>query len=555
MKIHHLIYLFLTPSFLLSQIKKSSTLPIDIPVQLSGTFGELRKNHFHAGLDIRTRGREGLPVKSIKSGWVNRLKVSLSGYGKVLYIEHNDGLVSVYAHLKKFNPRIESYLKKKQYDKKSFEIELFPGENELKINEGEVIGYSGNTGGSFGPHLHFEIREANGQIPINPIQYGNIYVEDSRNPQIQSFYLYKGFGQDEKRKEFLLVKKNDSVYTTAGVIEAGRLNIGLEFFDRQNLSQYKNGIYSAKAKLNGVEIFSYKMNKISFNDSKYINLFLDYHELISSRRKIHRFFLHPEQKISFLKDSNLSGEILIENGKSYQLLIQIQDYNKNTSHLEVYLKGIPEIISPEMDVENLILKENEYNFEFEDKSVFFPKKSFFYDVNLKVEEKGDTLKVGENIFPLKKPFTIRYKIPEGDSLNITQSFLAFLDKNGKSSFLSGDTNEGYWEAKSKILGSFIVSRDSIAPEIRAQNFRNNQWVNDYSFLNFRILDDYSGIKRYKGEINGKWILLEFEPKKNKLFYNLDDIDFDTTLHNLKIEAEDQAGNKTVYEIKYRRKTK
>ena len=132
---------------MLSQIKKSSTLPIDIPIQLSGTFGELRKNHFHAGLDIRTRGREGLPVRSIKSGWINRLKVSLSGYGKVLYIKHNDGLVSVYAHLKKFNPRIESYLKKKQYDKKSFEIELFPAENELKVNEGEVIGYSGNSGG------------------------------------------------------------------------------------------------------------------------------------------------------------------------------------------------------------------------------------------------------------------------------------------------------------------------------------------------------------------------------------------------------------------------
>ena len=377
MKIHYLIYLFLTSTFLLSQVKKSSTLPIDLPVQLSGTFGELRKNHFHAGLDIRTRGREGLPVRSIKSGWINRLKVSLSGYGKVLYIEHNDGLVSVYAHLKKFNPRIESYLKKKQYDKKSFEIELFPRENELKVNEGEVIGYSGNTGGSFGPHLHFEIREAKGQIPINPIQYGNIYVEDSRNPQIQSFYLYKGFGLDEKRKEFLLVKKNDSVYTTAGVIEAGRLNIGLEFFDRQNLSQNKNGIYSAKVKLNGLEIFSYKMDKISFNDSKYINLFIDYRELISSRRKIHRFFLHPEQKMSFLKDSTLSGEIHIENGKSYQLLIQIQDYNKNTCHLEAYLKGTPEIISPEIDTENLILKENEYNFEFVDKSVSFPKRSFF----------------------------------------------------------------------------------------------------------------------------------------------------------------------------------
>ena len=136
MKTHYLIYFLLTSNFILPQSEKSYILPVDIPIQLSGTFGELRKNHFHAGLDIRTRGREGLPIRSIKSGWINRLKVSLSGYGKALYIEHNDGLVSVYAHLKKFNPRIESYLKKKQYSRKSFSIELFPVKNELKVNEG-----------------------------------------------------------------------------------------------------------------------------------------------------------------------------------------------------------------------------------------------------------------------------------------------------------------------------------------------------------------------------------------------------------------------------------
>ena len=186
--------------------------PLETEKILNGNFGESRSAHFHSGIDFKTQFKEGLNVYSSAEGYISRISIKHGGFGKALYINHPNGYTTVYAHLKKFNPRIETYLKKKQYSKKSFDIELFPGKNELKVNEGEIIGYSGNTGGSLGPHLHFEIREANGQIPINPIQYGNIYVEDSRNPQIQSFYLYKGFGPNEKRKEFLLVKKNDSVY-------------------------------------------------------------------------------------------------------------------------------------------------------------------------------------------------------------------------------------------------------------------------------------------------------------------------------------------------------
>ena len=143
--------------------------PLDIPIQLSGTFGEFRSNHFHAGLDIRTQGRQGLKVKSVQNGWINRIRVSTSGYGKAIYIQHYDGTTSVYAHLKKFAPKIEAYVTERQYQKESYTIHLFPKSEVLKVDAGELVGFSGNTGGSYGPHLHFELW--NDGTPIDPIAF------------------------------------------------------------------------------------------------------------------------------------------------------------------------------------------------------------------------------------------------------------------------------------------------------------------------------------------------------------------------------------------------
>ena len=159
--------------------------PLDIPIQLSGTFGELRNNHFHAGIDIRTQGRQGLKVRSVQDGRISRIRVSVSGYGKALYVEHRNGTTSVYAHLKKFAPKIEAYVKEKQYQKETFQIQLFPKKNELSIEAGEIIGFSGNTGGSYGPHLHFEMRETKGQFPINAMRYLMV-IEDTQRPQVKS---------------------------------------------------------------------------------------------------------------------------------------------------------------------------------------------------------------------------------------------------------------------------------------------------------------------------------------------------------------------------------
>src|SRR5210317_371109 len=189
LKLTCLIFFTALPFLHFGQMESEWVPPLDIPIQLSGTFGEFRSNHFHAGLDIRTQGRQGLQVKSFKNGWINRIRISTSGYGKALYVQHYDGTTSVYAHLKKFAPKIEAYVKARQYEKQSYTLQLLPKAEELKVELGELIGYSGNTGGSSGPHLHFEMRDGRDQSPINPLSFP-IKIEDHQRPQIQAFYVY-----------------------------------------------------------------------------------------------------------------------------------------------------------------------------------------------------------------------------------------------------------------------------------------------------------------------------------------------------------------------------
>ena len=378
-------------------------------------------------------------------------------------------------------------------------------------------------------------------------------IQDTQRPQIQNFYIYSSADNYQSKKEYPLNKKNDSVYTTAAIETGGAIQVGLRLFDRQNLSYSKNGIYSASVRLNGKEKFSYSIDRISFEDSKSINLIIDYKNLKQNRKRIQRFAKNPESKFTFLKESPLDGTLQLTPNKSYQLLVRVSDYKGNATYVEAYLSGIdaPKAISKQTN--NVIDPIKDYLFDFDSTSVYFPKKTFFQKADIQVEYTGDTLRVGKDIIPLKNPYEISFTIPKMDSLEREQSFIGKLDRKGKPYFVSSKIEDNKWIAKSKTLGDFIISRDSISPKIVPLNFKNKQWLSNYSFLKFKITDDYSGIKSYRGEINGKWILLEHEPKKNTLIYDFDDLKFDQALHQLNIEAEDFAGNKTNFSTDFYRK--
>ena len=531
----------------------NSSHPLNIPLIISGTFGELRANHFHAGLDIKTNGKEGYQVKSFYGGYVDRIRVSTSGYGKALYIKHPNGLTSVYAHLSKFSSKIESFVKSHQYKKEVFEIQLFPKNNEIKVKAGEIIGLSGNTGGSSGPHLHFEVRDSKNQKTINPLNYLN-NIKDDRKPSIRSMYVFENNDDyPETISKHEIKKINDSVYKSENILTSGKISFGLNMFDRQSLSYNRNGIYKASIYQNDSLKFEYTFNELAFEDSEFINLLRDYKTKKEKGITIQRIIKHPESKKSFLINNNNNGFFDIKNNKKYFFTLKISDYEGNNSFLEITIIG-KTIKNNFLKAEGKLIKtDKDYLIKFKDKEIMFKKNTLYDNVYLNIKESNDTLYIDKDIYPLKNPIEISFKINSNDSLLNRQSFISKLNSKGKPIYLSTQKKENKFHLKSNSLGVFFITKDTISPEIKPVNFYKGQWISRLNYLKLKIKDDFSGIKNYKGFLNNKWILFEYEPKTKILTYNFSDIKFKNTKHNLKIYLEDNVGNKKVFKTMFYRK--
>ena len=545
--------LLINSLLLFSQFEKDLIAPLEIPFSISGTFGEPRSSHFHLGIDIKTQGKEGLEVKSISSGSVSRIRISLGGYGKAIYIDHPNKTTSVYAHLKKFAPKIESYIKKFQYENETYTIQKFPKKDKLLIEKGEVIGFSGNTGGSSGPHLHFEIREKKSQKPLNPLLY-NLPVNDLVRPQLQKLFIF--YAQENvilsPIQPILLEKVNDSLYKTAMIETSGKIGIGIQMFDRQDYSYSRNGVYSTKVFVNGKIISHYKFDKLIINESKKLYQVIDYKNYTQKRLKIFKLFYKSGDKLNFMNTLVDQGIFKVELGKSYQIIIEIEDFSGNKSTIEAFIEGTENKIKP-VDLRGRLIKtDREYSFTLKNKELFFPSKTFFNDVKIELFENKDQIEIGPNLFPIANSFEIKFGFNEKDSLRSAQTFIA---KKMKKSlvYLPTKLEENKLIAKVNELGVYTLARDSVAPTVVPDNFKKNQWLSNYKSLNLKIDDDFSGIKKYRGTINGEWVLFEYEPKRKILTYDFFDKYSEKLKHNLELEVEDNVGNKKIYKTTFFRK--
>ena len=555
MKLFTITFLSLLINSLLmfGQFERDLIAPLEIPFSISGTFGEPRSSHFHLGIDIKTQGREGLEVKSISSGSVSRIRISLGGYGKAIYIDHPNKTTSVYAHLKKFAPKIESYIKKFQYENETYTIQKFPKKNQLLIEKGEVIGFSGNTGGSSGPHLHFEIREKKSQKPLNPLLY-NLPVNDLVRPQLQKLFIF--YSQENailnRIQPILLKRVNDSLYKTAMIETSGKIGIGIQMFDRQDYSYSRNGVYSTKVFVNGKIISHYKFDKLIINESKKLYQVIDYKNYTQKRLKIFKLFYKSGNKLNFMNTLVDQGIFKVELGKSYQIIIEIEDFSGNKSTIEGFIEGTENKIKPVELRGRLIKTDREYSFTLKNKELFFPSKTFFNDVKIELFENKDQIEIGPNLFPIANSFEIKFGFNEKDSLRSAQTFIA---KKMKKSlvYLPTKLEENKLIAKVNELGVYTLARDSVAPTVVPDNFKKNQWLSNYKSLNLKIDDDFSGIKKYRGTINGEWVLFEYEPKRKILTYDFFDKYSEELKHNLELEVEDNVGNKKIYKTTFFRK--
>lgn len=554
--------LFILLSCLLLPLHAQKNIPpLDIPLKLSGTFGEFRPTHFHAGLDIKTQGQEGLKVRAIDAGSIRRIRVSTTGYGKCLYIQHANGTTSVYAHLQKFSPKIEAFVKRHQYEKETFTLQRFLKLNQMTVEQGEVIGYSGNTGGSEGPHLHFEIRDTKAETPLNPLAHG-IEINDSIRPIVQGLYHYKLTENRVHPKVAIpLQRENDSVYRAEMQSLGGIHGLGIRLFDRQDLSYSRNGIYKAELFVNGSLAFAYTFDTISFDDGKKINTMVDYKTYREERFRIQKLFRNNDVSFTFLPPEAANGYINFEAGRAYQIQLVLQDYQANTTYVSFYVNGVVETNQPLPDRNSLLDPARDYMYLFDAFDVYVPKETFYDPVAFEVKSTTDTLEIAEIPYPQKKGLEISAKIPKGlDSIAYQQLCLAKVNtKKSKSkeklSYVWTVKKDSMLTTKYAYPGTYVFSKDSLPPTVEPLNFKADQWMSNYKFLKLKATDDFSGIKSYRATINNQWILLEHEPKDKTLTYSFDDLSFQKAQLNLVVEIEDFVGNKQLFKTTIFRKPK
>lgn len=537
--------------FTLNSQEYNLNSPIDLPLNLSGTFGEFRSSHFHYGLDVTTNKKPGYNVYSIDSGSIVRIKVSTSGYGKVLYISHPNGLTSIYAHLKEFSPKIQEYIKAQQYLNESYSVQKFFNNGEMKVNKGDLIGYTGNTGGSSGPHLHFEIRNTKSQNPINPLSF-NYKYDDSNRPIIKSLYVFNEDDSFKKNnsKKYEIKKINDSLYIADKIIYSNKIGIGIEVYDRQSKNNYnRNGVYEVKMFLDSILNFSYKMDKINIDESVFRKIFYDYSLLKTKKKRIQKVYYPPNSKLNFLNHNLSSGIFKSSDKDEKDVLIEVSDWNNNKSYLNFKIEGnTSDFLEKSIDgIE--IATSQKYLIKKNNSEIEFKKNSFFNNVTLNIKYQNDTLKIDEDLYPLRKLYNIKIFKQVEDSIIKRQSFIGLINNNGKLSYLKTSNKDNFFSVNSSNLGSFTLSRDSINPEIKALNFSLNKDISNQKTIRLRIYDKTSGIKSYNVLINNKWALFEYEPKSNLIFHNIDEGIIENGENKITIKVIDGVGNKTEFKSK------
>ena len=523
--------------------------PIDAPFDLSGTFGEFR-SRFHTGIDFKSRGVQGQKIFSIEDGYISRIEVNNYGYGKVIYIDHLNGFTSVYAHLKNFNPELDEYIKSELYKSKRNSIKKFPKTNQLRINKGEVIGYSGNTGRSFGPHLHFEIRDTKSQDAINPLMFNYTYKDDER-PIIRGLYIINENNSLVRNSPIRKkVKKiNDSTYTVDDFEYNGKIGIGLDIYDIQYKNLYnQNGVYKVELFIDSILKYSYKMDKIKFSENHYKKIMYDYLSLAQKNKKVLKIYTPRNSDLSFLKNNKFNGIINSDSIRDNSLLVKVSDWNGNSSSIKFNLKA-NDSISRRSSYNGIeILTNQNYTLNKNSSIIEIGKNTFYDDLLMNISYQSDTLNLGKEKDPFRS--SIRIKLPHkiSDTLELRQSFVGKII-NGKISYISSKKNKSYIYANTSSLGEYIISKDTLKPDIKPINFKNNSNIKVKNTLKLRLKDDLSGIKNYSSYFNGNWALFEYEPKSNMIFHNLSDGIIKDGENKLIIIYEDGVGNKGVYQTK------
>ena len=524
--------------------------PLEIPIALAGTFGELRNNHFHAGLDIKTQGKTGLNVLAAADGFVSRIKVALWGYGKVLYVTHPNGYTSVYAHLSKFNDEIDAYVKNIQYQKESYEtgnIFLKPG--QLEVKKGQVIAKSGRTGGFVAPHLHYEIRDTKTAKIINPMFFG-LAPKDTKPPTISSIIAYplddNSRINNSNTKTILEIKRTDNNnYSTAKITASGTIGFGVNVYDQLNNSLNHNGIFSLEMQVNGKRFYYHDVETFSFAESKYINLLIDYSYYKKYKRRYQKTHKSPENKLSIYDNLHQNGFITVTNNLNYTVKIIAKDFIGNSSSISIPIVGKPSnaIFTKRKDSTAFKIDRTLFNkFTKEKVTVAFPKNTFYEDFYLDFNVEDNLATVHQPMLPLNKNYTLTFDVTEYTEAEKKQLYIANVNQQKYPSYQNTRKKDSIFYTTTKTLGKYTLLSDNQKPKIYKLDFYEGQWLSNYTTITVKIEDSQSGIDSFVATIDDEWILMEYDLRNKKLTYNFSDKKLDGNKHIFKLVVSDNVGN-------------
>lgn len=538
--------------------------PLAIPLAISGSFGEIRTDHFHSGVDFRTAGKTGYRIYASEKGFVSRIKVSSIGFGKTIYIEHPNGLTTVYAHLNGFSDKIAKYVEKEQYTQKSFEVELFPKRDEIAVEKGEVIALSGNSGSSGGPHLHYEVRHTASQVPMAPLKFFPSWKNaDTFAPTVKAIYLYQidsiGYLMDSLNRTSLKFIRNKNNYKVSDTLFAqGRIGIGIEAFDFFNENSNRCGFHQITQTVNNKLNYTLNLDSFSFAETKYVNSVIDYRTKILASDEVVKLWVDSNNRFSGVQTDKSRGFIDVDSNKTYTITIKVDDHYKNASTIEIIIKGKPLPNNNNNNNNNnkgsLLDCKKEHSITTDNYDIVIPKDALYHDIffnhtTLSNEKYQHIYQINNPRVPIHKRFTLRIKQPTLNPRLLDKYFIAYLNGKGPE-FCDTKFIDGTLETSCSKFGNYIVTMDTIPPRIRPLNIADKTRIENESQIRFQV-EDSTGISKYEGYIDNNWTLFEWDPKTKTLLHNLNsNRTAKQEWHSLKLEVVDKLNNKSEFKCEF-----
>lgn len=528
--------------------------PFDFPLYLSGNFGELRSSHFHGGLDFKTQGVIGKPVRCIADGYVSRITVSAGGYGNALYVNHPDGYTSVYGHLDDFIPAISSFVKEYQYQHETFTVDISLDSTRFVFKKGDRIAYGGNKGYSFGPHLHMEIRKTATNEPIDPLPFYTQQIKDTKPPLAKSVMFYprkdKGIVNGQVKKQAFTVTTSGSSHCLSQPIEAwGEIALGLKAYDYMDGTSNTYGVRSVTLYVDSVEVFNSTVDRFSFDENRMINSWADFAEHRLRNSWYMKSFIEPGNTLRILRSDENRGIININEERNYRLTYVLKDLSENTSTYTILVKGTPQNVPVNAFPGKHLLRWNRTTIVQEPGMHLIIPRNMLYDdvvINTSIVYDSSAIsflyKIHDEPVPLHRSCDLILGIRNMPVEDTSKYYIARKDDN-RYRYVGGVYEDGFVRASISELGTYRVLADTIPPTIEPLNKAN--WRRSGTIA-FKIGDKQTGIKTYKARINDKFALFEFDLKSGRYSCKPDSrLLTSGTRQKLEIIVEDNRGNVSV----------